>query len=116
MAGKFVISKTSNGKFHFVLKAGNGEVILSSQVYADLDGATKGIASARENGPNDARFQRLASTRGEPYFNLVAANGQVIGRSEMYSSERARDNGIESVKKNAADAGLDDRSADAPDK
>ena len=118
MAGKFVIPKTSNGKFHFVPKAGNGEVILSSQTYVDVDGARKGVASVRENGPKDERFQRSASTRGEPCFNLLAANGQVIGRSEMYSSEhsseRARDNGIESVKKNAADATLDDRSADAP--
>ncbi len=114
MAARYVISKTTNGKFHFVLKAGNGEVILSSQTYADLDGATQGVASVRENGPQDARFQRLSSARGEPYFNLVAANGQIVGKSEMYSSERARDNGIESVKRNAADAVLDDRSKDAP--
>jgi hypothetical protein len=114
MAGTFVISKTTNGKFHFVLKAGNSEVILSSQTDADVDSARTGVASVRENGPEDERFQRLASTRSEPYFNLVAASGQVIGRSEMYSSEGARDNGIESVKKNAADATLDDRSAEAP--
>ena len=114
MAAKYVISKTSNGKFHFVLKAGNGEVILSSQMYADLDGAKKGIESVRENGPKDERYARANSTKGEPYFNLLAANQQVIGRSEMYSSERARDNGIDSVKRNAADAALDDRSADAP--
>ena len=114
MAARYVISKTTNGKFHFVLKAGNGEVILSSQMYADLDGATKGIASVKENGPQDERFQRLKSARGEPYFNLVAPNGQVVGKSEMYSSERARDNGIESVKRNAADAAVDDRSKDAP--
>lgn len=114
MAAKYVISKTTNGKFHFVLKAGNGEVILSSQTYADLAGATQGIASVKENGPQDARFQRLSSARGEPYFNLLAANGQVIGKSEMYSSERARDNGIESVRRNAAGAAVDDRSQDAP--
>lgn len=116
MAAKYVISKTANGRFHFVLKAGNGEVILSSQMYAELDGARKGVASVQENGPNDERFQRLDSVKGEPYFNLVAANAQVIGRSEMYSSERARDNGIESVKKNAAGAAIDDRSADAPER
>jgi uncharacterized protein YegP (UPF0339 family) len=113
MAAKYVISKTSNGKFHFVLKAGNGEVILSSQVYADLDNAKRGVASVQANGTEDARFQRLQSSRGEPYFNLVAGNGQVIGRSEMYSSERARDNGIASVMKNAG-AAVDDRSADPP--
>lgn len=114
MAAKYVISKSSNGKYHFVLKAGNGEVILSSQLYTELASAKTGIASVKENGPQDARFARLSSTRAEPYFNLLAANGQVIGKSEMYSSERARDNGIESVKKNAAGAAVDDRSADAP--
>lgn len=114
MAAKYVISKAKNGKFHFVLKAGNGEVILSSQMYADLAGANTGIASVKENGPQEARYQKLASTKGEPYFNLVAANGQVIGKSEMYSSERARDNGIASVMKNSAGAAVDDRSKDAP--
>lgn len=114
MAAKYVISKTSNGKFHFVLKAGNNEVILSSQMYADLDGARKGIDSVKANGPKEENYKRLTSTKGEPYFNLVAGNAQVIGKSEMYSSERARDNGIASVCKNSADAAVDDRSADAP--
>jgi uncharacterized protein YegP (UPF0339 family) len=114
MAAKYVISTASNGKLHFVLKAGNGETILSSQLYASLDGARQGVESVRANGPLDERFQRLDSTRGEPYFNLVAANGQVIGKSEMYSSAKARDGGIESVKKNAAAAAVDDRSAAAP--
>ena len=116
MAAKYVISKTSNGKFHFVLKAGNGEVILSGQMHADLDGAKKAIAAAMESGPKDDRFQRADSQKGEPYFNLLGADGRILGRSEMYSSARARDNGIESVKKNAAGAATEDRSADAPQK
>jgi uncharacterized protein YegP (UPF0339 family) len=116
MAARYVLSTSTNGKFHFVLKAGNSETILSSQMYAARDGATQGIESVRANGALDERFQRLNSTRGEPYFNLVAANGQVIGKSEMYSSERARDNGIESVKKNCTTTVVDDRSADAPQK
>lgn len=114
MAGKFVISKARNGKFHFVLKAGNGEVILQSQMYEDLDSARGGVASVKTNAGNEAMFERLESTKGEPYFNLKAANGQVVGRSEMYSSTRARDNGIESVRKNAPSATIDDQASTAP--
>jgi len=111
MSGKFVISKSSNGKYHFSLKAGNGEIILASQMYEQLDGVRVGIESARQNAPKDEMYERAKSKKDEPYFNLLAANKQVIGRSEMYSSERARDNGIESVKKNAPDATVEDNSA-----
>jgi uncharacterized protein YegP (UPF0339 family) len=113
MAAKYLIATSYNGKIHFALKAANGETILSSQLYASLDGAKQGIESVRVNGPLDERYQRLDSARGEPYFNLVAANGQVIGKSEMYSSVKARDNGIESVKKNSG-AVVDDRSETKP--
>ena len=111
MAGKFVISKTSNGKFHFVLKAGNGEVILQSQMYGALADARNGTESVRRNAADEKRFQKLESKRGEPYFTLTATNGQVIGTSEMYSSAASRDNGIASVRRNAPDAKLDDSAA-----
>lgn len=111
MAAKFVISKSSNGKFYFVLKAGNGETILQSQMYAALADAKAGIEAVRAAAAVDGRIQRLESKKGEPYFTLVATNGQTIGQSEMYSSARARDNGIESVKKNAPGAAVDDQSA-----
>jgi uncharacterized protein len=108
MAGKFEINKSKNGKFHFNLKAGNGQIILSSQMYEAKAGATQGVESCRANGVLDDRFERAASSAGQPYFNLKAANGQVIGRSEMYSSASAMENGIASVKTNAADAVLKD--------
>lgn len=108
MAGKFEIKKAVNGKVHFVLKAGNGEAILASQFYEALDGATKGIESVRQNAALDERYERRASGRQEPYFVLKAANGQIIGTSEMYSSERARDGGIDSVKRTAPEAKVDD--------
>lgn len=113
MAGKFVISKTSNGKFHFVLKAGNGEVILQSQTYGALADARNGVESVRRNAADEARFQKLESKRGEPYFTLTATNGQVIGTSEMYTATSGRDNGIDSVRRNAPDAQLDDSNATA---
>ena len=110
MAGKFVISKTRDGNFTFVLRAGNGEVILSSQTYKRRANAKAGTESVRKNAASDARFERKSSVRGDPFFTLVATNGQVIGRSEMYSSARACENGIASVRKNAPTAALEDAS------
>jgi len=104
--GSFLITKRTNGEFQFVLKAGNGQVILASEGYTTKAACENGIESVRKNSQNDARFDRLVSKNGKPYFNLKATNGQIIGNSEMYESEAARENGIESVKKNAPDAAV----------
>lgn len=104
MAGKFVITKRSNGDFQFNLKAGNGQVILASQGYADKGGCKNGIESVKKNSPDDGRYERKTSSNGKWFFNLLAANGQVIGTSEMYESESGRENGIASVKANAPGA------------
>jgi hypothetical protein len=108
MAAKFEIKTTATGKFHFNLKAGNGEVILSSEVYESKSAAENGIASVKTNAALDAQFERKASVKNEPYFVLKAANQQIIGRSEMYSSASACENGIASVKRNASAAGVVD--------
>lgn len=104
MAGKFEISKRKNGEFQFNLKAGNGQVILSSEGYADKAGCRNGIESVRKNSQEDGRYDRRTAANGKFYFNLKAANSQIIGTSEMYDSEAGRDNGIASVKTNAPDA------------
>lgn len=96
----YVLKKDSAGRYMFNLKAKNGEVILTSQSYADKVGALNGIDSVRTHGPADGNYERLKSSAGEPYFVLKATNGQVIGRSEMYSSASAMENGITSVKAN----------------
>ena len=111
MAGKFVIEKRSNGDFQFNLKAGNGQVILSSQGYADKAGCKNGIESVRKNSADDARFDRKTASNGKPFFNLLASNGQIIGSSQMYETEASRDNGIASVKTNAPDASVEDTTA-----
>lgn len=111
MAAKFVVSTAKSGKFHFVLKAGNGEVILSSQMYASVTDALNGVQAVKDNAGVAERFQKLTSKKGEPYFTLMATNGQVVGNSEMYSSERSRDGGIASVMKNAAGAAVDNQTA-----
>ncbi len=108
MAGKFELKQTDSGKYNFTLKAGNGQVILVSQTYESKASAEAGIESVRNNAADDARYERRESKSGEPYFVLKAANGQIIGNSEMYSGEAAMENGVESVKKNGPDAAVND--------
>ncbi|AXG74097.1 DUF1508 domain-containing protein [Flavobacterium arcticum] len=107
--GKFVITKRKNNEFQFNLKAGNGQTILASEGYKAKSSCENGIESVRRNSQDDSKFDRKESSNGKPYFNLKATNGQIIGTSEMYESVASRDNGIESVKKNAPDATVDDQ-------
>jgi uncharacterized protein len=106
MAGRFVLETNDKGKFFFNLQAGNYEVILTSQMYEAKDGAMNGIDSVRKNSQTDSMFKRAVAKDGQFYFTLEATNGQVIGKSEMYKAEASRENGIESVKRNAKDAAL----------
>ena len=101
MKGYYEIKKADGGDVHFTLHASNHEVILGSEVYSSKAAAQSGIESARENGPNSHRFERRLSSIGEPYFVLKAANGQVIGSSEMYGSEASRDDGVHAVMGNS---------------
>jgi uncharacterized protein YegP (UPF0339 family) len=105
--GKFVITKRTNGEFQFNLKAGNGQTILTSEGYTTKAACLNGVESVKTNSQDDSRFDRRESSNGKPYFNLRASNGQIIGSSEMYESTSARENGIESVKKNASDSIID---------
>ncbi len=112
MAGKFEISTRKNGEFQFNLKAGNGQVILTSEGYGDRAGCKGGIESVRRNSQDDGRYDRRTAANGKFYFNLKAGNGQVIGTSEMYESEAGRDNGIGSVRQNAPGATIEDLTED----
>ena len=104
MAGKFEISSRSNGEFQFNLKAGNGQVILSSEGYRSLPACQMGVESVRMHSVNPTHFECKTAKDGSPYFNLKAGNGQIIGNSEMYSSISARDNGIQAVMTHASGA------------
>src|SRR5262245_37510912 len=108
MSGKFELKQSIDGQFHFNLKARNGEVILSSELYTARHSAEAGIESVKVNAVADERYERKSSKNGEPYFVLRAANGGVIGRSELYSSTKAMENGIDAVKRNAPEAILED--------
>lgn len=116
--GKFIIRETATG-IKFDLKAGNGEVIATSEVYNSEDACQKGIASVRKNAPVAAvedqtvegyaeqkhpKFEVYADKKGEFRFRLKATNGQIIATGEGYKAKASCLNGIESVKKNAPDA------------
>ncbi len=116
--GKFVVRNTNTG-VKFDLKAGNGEVIATSEVYSSKDACLKGIASVQKNAPVAAvenqtvegyaeekhpKFEVYADKAGEFRFRLKATNGQVIAVSEGYKAIASCLNGVESVKKNAPEA------------
>lgn len=108
MPGKFEIKAGKTGKFRFNLKATNGQIILTSEAYDSRKGAEGGIASVRKNAANEGRFERKAAKDGSSYFVLKAANGEPIGKSEMYKTKRSMENGVASVGKNAPDAVIAD--------
>ena len=116
--GKFVIRKTNTG-IKFDLKAGNGEVIATSEVYNSEAACRNGIASVQKNAPaaavedqtedgyavrSNPKFELYVDRAGRFRFRLKAPNGRIIAISEGYSSKSACENGIDSVRKNAPDA------------
>ena len=119
---KFVLTSTSNG-YRFNLVAGNGQVIATSQVYASVDTAKAGIASIVTNAPIanienqtekdfkeevNPKFEVYEDKGGEFRFRLKAKNGQIIAASEGYTKIDSCLNGIESVKKNAPEATIEE--------
>lgn len=106
---KFEIKKDKAGEFRFNLKAGNGQVILSSEGYKAKASCMDGIESVKKNSQSDSNFDRKDS-EGNYRFNLKSTNSQIIGTSESYTTANARENGIESVKTNAKDASTEDNS------
>jgi uncharacterized protein YegP (UPF0339 family) len=107
---RFEIFKGKDEQFYFRLVAANNEPILRSEGYTAKAGCKNGIESVKTNAPLDERYQRKTSANGQFYFSLVAGNGEVIGTSETYTTESARDNGIEAVKRAAAVAEIEDES------
>ena len=116
--GKFVIRQTKTGT-KFDLKAGNGEIIATSEVYASEASCKNGVESVRKNAPIAAvenqtvegyavekhpKFEVYIDKAGEYRFRLKATNGQIIAVSEGYTAKASCLNGIESVQKNAPDA------------
>lgn len=109
MAGTFVIEAGKTGKIRFNLRAGNHQVILTSETYDTKSAAQNGIESVRKNAADDASFVRKTAKDGSAYFVIKARNGETIGKSEMYSSVSGMERGIKSVATNAPGAKIVDR-------
>lgn len=101
-AGRFELRKNSDGQFRFVLTTDNAETILTIELYKANASAENGIASVQANCAAEERYERKASSNGKAFFNLKAANCQVIGTSQMYASEASREDRIASVKVNGS--------------
>ena len=106
-----IYQSENNEKFYFRLKAKNGQVILTSQGYANKAGAKNGVESVMKNSSDDSKFERKESSNGKHYFNLLAGNKQVIGSSQMYASKDGMENGIKSVAANAPGGTIKDLTA-----
>jgi uncharacterized protein YegP (UPF0339 family) len=118
--GKFEIKEVKTG-VKFNLKAGNGQIVATSQIYKSMDTCKKGIASVAKNAAiaaiedqteegfakmSNPKFEIYLDKAGEYRFRLKATNGQIIATSEGYKALASCLNGIESVKKNAVDAAV----------
>ena len=108
MPAKFQLKKAKNGKFFFNLLAPNGEVVLTSQMYASKATAKKGIASVKSNASHSDQFEEMKNKAGKHYFVLKAKNRQIIGTGEAYAGLTSMKNGIKSVSKHAPKADTED--------
>ncbi len=119
--GKFVVKATKTG-FVFNLKAGNGEVIATSEIYTTEAACMKGVESVRKNAANakledqtvaevaavtNPKFELYTDKAGEFRFRLKARNGEIIAVSEGYKAKASCLNGIDSVRRNAPDAAVE---------
>ncbi len=103
-----IFQSEKNEKFYFRLKARNGQVILTSQGYSSKASAKNGAESVAKNAPDDDKFERKEAKNGKLHFNLLAANKQIIGSSQMYASKQTMEKGIASVKRVAPVADIID--------
>jgi uncharacterized protein YegP (UPF0339 family) len=100
MTGWYELSTSSDQQFRFVLKSGTGDILLTSELYKAKSAAENGISSVQQNCLVDARYERKTASNGKAFFNLKAANHQVIGTSQMYATEALREADIAIVKAN----------------
>ena len=116
--GTFAVKETATG-IMFNLKAGNGEIIATSEVYNSKDACLNGIESVRKNAvaanledqtvegfetQKNPKFEVYQDKKGEYRFRLKSSNGQIIAVGEGYEAKAGCLNGIESIKKNAPEA------------
>ena len=120
--GKFSIKQTKNGGYLFNLKAGNGEIIATSEIYTTEKACFNGIESVRKNAvigkledqtvenfekQTNPKFEVYKDKAGEFRFRLKARNGEIIATGESYKAKASCLNGIDSIRRNAPDSPVD---------
>ncbi len=115
---KFAV-RTVNSGIKFDLKATNGQVIATSEVYESKAACLNGVESVKKNAPianledqtvagfetvTNPKFEMYVDKAGEYRFRLKARNGEIIAVSEGYTAKASCENGIASVRKNAPEA------------
>ena len=105
---KFQVFKSSESEFYFRLRATGGEIVLASEGYTAKANCHSGVESVKENSVIDDRYLREDSVDGRFYFTIVAGNGEIIGKSEMYDTMATRDQGVGVVKEIAGRAPVED--------
>ena len=108
MKGHFELKRTEGGRFMFNLKAGNGEIILTSGLYDGKAAASEGIATVIACAHDESNIERKVASNRKPFFVLKSAAGDFLAKSEMYSSAAAMEKGIKSVLQNVGGATLKD--------
>lgn len=116
----FILKTAKDGQTYFTLTAGNGEPIGKSEMYKAKSSAENGIESVKKNAPEaeidgekNPKFNIKEGADGKFYFNLTAGNGEIILQSQGYTTKDSAENGVESVKKNAPVAEIDDQTDQA---
>lgn len=108
MSASFELKKSVDGQFYFSLRAADGLSVLRSETYTTLASARNGIESVRKNAGTESRYAFEKSANGKSYFNLKAANGQIIGSSPLYADPNGAKQAAETVKHHAATAPVHD--------
>jgi len=106
-----IFQSENTSKYHFRLKAKNGEIILQSEAYESMESAENGVQSVVKNAKDEKNFEEKVAKDEQHYFVLKASNGSVIGKSELYKSKSGMQNGIRSVQENAKDEKVKDLTA-----
>lgn len=95
IGARFDVFEGRDRRFYFNLHAKNGAIVLTSQAYQTEASALNGAFSVAENGVDPEAYDLREAANGGYYFNLHAANHQIIGTSQVYSTRsnavRARD-------------------------
>ncbi|MGE0789599.1 MAG: YegP family protein [Sandaracinaceae bacterium] len=98
----FEVWQSESGDHYFHLNAGNHETILASQAYSSRTAALAGVLSVLDNGEISSRYELRTARNGQTYFVLKAANGQVIGTSETYSTRSNGSRGVRAATSNVS--------------